>query len=109
MGRAAAFLFVLLGLVGSGWGAFKHHTASPTPLMERPFAVVAVAELEDAGDQLYLTYRWADTYDGPDLKNFKDLQVVRADDYGFCLQVVKGGHVFNLTGPGGKAQLGACP
>jgi hypothetical protein len=109
VGRAAAFLLVLLGLIGSGWGAFKHHTAPPTPLIERPFAVVALAELKDAGDQLYLTYRWAQTYDGPDLKNFKDLQIVRADDHGFCLQVVKGGHVFSLTGPGGKPVLGACP
>jgi hypothetical protein len=108
VGRAAAFLLVVLGLAGSGWGAFKHHTAPPTPFMDRPFAIAAVTELEDAGDQLYLTYRWAQTYDGPDLKNFKDLRIVRADDYGFCIQVAKSGHAFSLTGPGGKPVLGAC-
>jgi hypothetical protein len=108
VGRAAVFILVLLGLVASGWGAVKKHTAPPTPLLERPFARAAAAELKDAGDQLYLTYRWAQTYDGPDLKNFKDLRLVRADHTGFCIEVVKEGHVFRLVGPGGRPELGRC-
>lgn len=108
VGRVAAFVFVLFGLVASGWTAVQRHSAPAKPLMEEPFAVAAAAELKDAGDQLYLTKQWADTYDGPDLKNFKDLQRVRADDYGFCLLVVKNGHTFRLVGPGGKPEPGLC-
>jgi hypothetical protein len=108
VGRATAFLFVLFGLAASGWTAVQRHTAPPKPLMEQPFAVAAAAELQDAGQQLYLTKQWADTYDGPDLKNFQDLERVRADDYGFCLQVVKEGHEFRLVGPGGKPEPGRC-
>ncbi len=76
--------------------------------METAAAKQAVTELKDAGDQLYLTKKWADTYDGPDLKNFPDLQLVRADEAGFCIQVVKDAQVFRLVGPGGKPERGRC-
>ena len=109
MGRAATLVVVLCGLVASGWTAVQRHLApSEKTLIETAAGVAAAAELEDAGDQLYLTYRWAKTYDGPDLKNFKDLTLVRADDHGFCLEVVKDGHVFRLVGPGGKPEPARC-
>ena len=56
----------------------------------------------------YLTKKWADTYNGPDLRNFKDLQLLRADETGFCIQVVKEAQVFRLVGPGGKPEPGRC-
>ena len=76
--------------------------------MESAAGVAAAAELREAGDQLYLTKRWADTYDGPDLKNFKDLTLVRANDTSFCLEVSKEGFVFRLIGPGGTPEPGQC-
>ena len=110
MGRAATLVFVLLGLIASGRTAFQRHVApqQEKALLETSAGVAATAELKDAGDQLYLTKRWADTYDGPDLKNFADLTIVRADDNAFCLEVVKGGHVFRLVGPGGRPEPGRC-
>ena len=109
VGRAATMIFVLFGLVASGWSFVQHQrTPKDKALMEQPAGIAAAAELKDAGDQLYLTKRWADTYDGPDLKNFKDLQLVQADVNGFCLQVVKEGHVFRLVGPGGRPEPGSC-
>jgi hypothetical protein len=110
VGRAAALLFVLFGLVASGWTAVhRHHEPQRAKaLLETPAGAAAAAELKDAGDQLYLTKRWADTYDGPDLKNFRDLTLVHADDDSFCLEVVKEGHVFRLVGPGGKPEPARC-
>jgi hypothetical protein len=108
MARAAAMMFVLCGLIASGWGFWQHQHPKQKALMESLTGQAAAAELKDAGDQLYLTKRWADTYDGPDLKNFKDLRRVRANDTSFCLEVVKGGSVFRLIGPGGVPEPGTC-
>jgi len=108
VGRAAGFLFVLAGLIASAFGFVHHVQAPPKGTMETVAAKQAVTELKDAGDQLYLTKKWADTYDGPDLKNFPDLQLVRADDAGFCIQVVKDTRVFRLVGPGGQPEPGRC-
>ena len=108
VGRAAGLLFVLAGLVASAF-AFVHHVQAPRKgTMETAAAKQAVTELTEAGDQLYLTKKWAGTYDGPDLKNFRGLQLVRADDAGFCIQVVKDARVFRLVGPGGSAEPGRC-
>jgi hypothetical protein len=109
MGRAAAMMLVLCGLIASGWGFVQHHKAHPKQApINTAAGQLAAAELKDAGDQLYLTKRWADTYDGPDLKNFKDLKLVRASDTSFCLEVAKEGYVFRLIGPGGVAEPGTC-
>lgn len=86
----------------------QKHRAPDKTLLQTTAGVAAAAELKDAGAQLYLTKHWADTYDGPDLKNFKDLTRVRADDNGFCLEVVKDGHVFRLIGPGGSPEPARC-
>ena len=108
VGRAAGLLFVLAGLIASAF-AFVHHVqAPPKGTMENAAAKQAVAELKDAGDQLYLTKKWAGTFDGPDLKDFRDLQLVRADDFGFCIQVVKNAQVFRLIGPGRDPEPGRC-
>jgi hypothetical protein len=108
VGRAAGLLFVLAGLIASAFAFVHHLQAPPKSTMETAAAKEAVAELKDAGNQLYLTKKWADTYDGPDLKNFRDLQLVRADDFGFCIQVVKDAQVFRLIGPGRGPEPGRC-
>ena len=76
--------------------------------MDSPAAHAAARELRYAGEQLYLTKRTADTFDGPDLRNFRDLQLVHVDDETFCIQVVKDGAVFRLRGPGGGPEPGRC-
>src|SRR5437773_4797173 len=75
VGRAATLVFVLAGLVTSGWQAWNHHRPSAKAVLETGTGREAAFELHSAGDQLDLTYKWAGTYDGPDLKNFKDLQL----------------------------------
>ncbi len=86
----------------------RHRAPKAKALLATGAGIAAAAELRDAGDQLYLTKRWADTYDGPDLKNFAGLTRVRADDNGFCLEVVRDGHVFRLVGPGGRPEPARC-
>lgn len=110
MGRAAAMFLVLCALIGCGWGAYQRYVAPPQKKapMESAAGVAAAAQLKEAGEQLYLTKRWADTYDGPDLKNFKGLSIVHADDTRFCLETVKEGFVFRLIGPGGFPEPGTC-
>jgi hypothetical protein len=108
VGRAVVFLVVVLGLGLSVFQFVNQRNASAKVGMETSAGREAAAELTDAGNQLYLTYRWAQTYDGPDLRNFRDLQLVRADDFGFCIQVLKDATVFRLVGPGGKPEPGRC-
>jgi hypothetical protein len=108
MGRAVVFMLILAGLMASGFKFFHQTHPSAKTVMEHGVGASAAAELKDAGDQLYLTYKFAGTYDGPDLKNFADLQLYRADDTGFCIQVVKEAQVFRLIGPGGMPEPGHC-
>jgi len=101
-------VFVLAGLGASAF-QFVHRTqARPKGVMEHGAGLDAATELKLAGDQLYLTYKWAGTYSGPDLKNFRGLQLYRADERGFCIQVVKDAQVFRLVGPGGSPEPGHC-
>ena len=109
VGRAATLVVILCALVASGWGWVQRFHAPPrSALSEQAARAAATPELKEAGDQLYLTKRWADTFDGPDLKNFPGLQLVRADWQGFCIQVVKDGYAFRLIGPGGVPESGRC-
>ena len=108
MGRAATLLLVLAGLAASGFQFFHRTHPSATSAIGRGAGLSAADELTQAGDQLYLTYKWAGTYNGPDLKNFADLQLYRADEHGFCIQVVKEAQVFRLVGPGGVPEPGHC-
>jgi hypothetical protein len=109
MGRPAILVLVLGVFVASGWGWVQRFNAQPrSAAREQGARAAAVPELREAGDQLYLTKRAANTYDGPDLKNFPGLQLVRADWQGFCIQVVKDEYAFRLIGPGGVPEPGRC-
>ena len=109
MGRAATLVLVLCALVASGWGWVQRFQAPPrSAVRERAARDAATAELKEAGDQLYLTKKWADTFEGPDLTNFPGMRLVHADWHGFCIQVVNDGYVFRLIGPGGVPEPGTC-
>jgi hypothetical protein len=108
MFRAAAFVLTVCALVASGFGYVNDRNSKPKGVMEAGPGREAARELDRAGRQLYLTKQFADTYNGPDLKNFRDLQLIRADHLGFCIQAVKGAQVFRLLGPGGKPEPGRC-
>jgi hypothetical protein len=108
MRRAVVFMLILAGLVASGFKFFHQTHPAAKAVMEAGAGAAAASELKQAGDQLYLTYKLAGTYDGPDLKNFADLQLYRADDTGFCIQVVKDAQVFRLAGPGHVPEPGHC-
>jgi hypothetical protein len=109
VGRAATLLVVLCALVASGWGWYQRFHAPPKSVVrEHAARTAATEELNEAGGQLYLTKKWAGTFDGPDLKNFPDLELVHADWQGFCIHVVKDGYAFRLSGPGGVPEPGRC-
>jgi hypothetical protein len=78
--------------------------------MARPDARKAAFELDLASSQLELVKATvADTYDGPDLKNFAGLTLVWANDVGYCIEVLRGTKTYFKRGPGGSAAPGACP
>jgi hypothetical protein len=110
MGRAATLVLMLGALVASsGWGWYQRfHVPPKSAVREQAARAAATDELKEAGDQLYLTKSWADTFDGPDLKNFRDLTLAHADWHGFCIHVVKDGYAFRLIGPGGVPEPGRC-
>lgn len=100
-------MLVLCGLIACGWGFYQHHNPPQKKApMESAAGVAAAAELREAGDQLYLTKRWADTFDGPDLKNFRDLTLVRANDTSFCLEGREGGLRVPAGRPGRRPRAG---
>jgi len=97
MGRAAGFLLVLGGLVLSLWTGYRH-LATPRAEAERtPMAqgegAQATSALTSAGGQLNFVKHEVGTYDGPDMKNWKHVVLIRADDQHYCIEWV---------GPSGK-------
>jgi hypothetical protein len=112
MTPGARFL-VFLALCGaSGWTGVQHweHRGERADPMTLPDARKAALELNLASAQLELVKSTvADTYDGPDLKNFAGLTLVWADELGYCIEVLRGTKTYFTRGPGGRPAPGACP
>ena len=106
--RLCGLLLIAAGLLASAWTGWQKVDKGHRGTMDTRAAAAAAIQLREAAKQLYLTKQWADTYDGPDLKNFPDVQLVQADDDDFCIQLVKEAQVFRLTGPGGLPEPGRC-
>ena len=64
VGRAATLVFVLAGLVTSGWQAWNHHRPSAKAVLETGAGREAAFELHSAGDQLDLWHRVRGRNDG---------------------------------------------
>jgi hypothetical protein len=110
MTRAALFVLMIGGLVLSGYTLY-HKDFQPAQggsvrlVHGRELAIVeltAAAATEAEAKSL------VGTYSETNLRRFKDLNVVYANETVFCLQVHKGGATYHLAGPGGSPADGPC-
>lgn len=99
-------------LIASGWTGYGRwqERGAFVDAMRTGEGQRAAMQLDFASSQLELVKSTvADTYDGPDLKNFNGMRVAWADELGYCIQVVVGSHTYSKQGPGGRPAAGACP
>jgi len=110
MTRAALFVMILGGLVMSGWTLYSRdfHAQQGGSVKLVQGRELAVIELTAAGTTEAAAKSAIGTYADTDLRNFKDLRVVYANDTVFCLEVRKGGGTFHLAGPSGSPADGPC-
>ena len=110
MTRAALFVMILGGLVMSGWTLYTRdfHAQQGGSVKLVQGRELAVIELTAAGTTEAAGKSAIGTYADTDLRNFKDLRVVYANDTVFCLEVRKGGGTFHLAGPSGSPADGHC-
>ena len=107
--RAALFVLVLGGLTMSGWTLYQKdfHAQRGGSVKLVQGRELAMIELTAAGTSEAAAKSAIGTYADTDLRDFKDLRVVYANDTVFCLEVHKGG-VYHLAGPGGSPADGPC-
>ena len=110
MTRAALFVLVLGGLAMSGWTLYKKdfHAQRGGSVELVQGRELAMIELTAAGTSEAAAKSAIGTYADTDLRNFKDLRIVYANDTVFCLEVRKGGGTFHLSGPGDSPADGPC-
>jgi hypothetical protein len=108
--RAALFILVLGGLAVSGWSLYqKDFQASRGGTVNLAHGrELAYIELTAAGTSEAGAKAAIGTYADTDLRAFKDLKVVYANDTVFCLQVAKDGGTYHLAGPGSGPADGPC-
>ena len=110
VGRAALTVLSLLALVASGWAFAKNgghlHKGGSVPLLDGPEAVDI--ELQAAATQMLQAKIAAGSFQGIELRDFHNLTIARADDFGYCLQVGYGANARHLAGPGGTPLPGGC-
>ncbi len=108
--RAALFVLTLLGLAASGWmfvhNGFALHKGGTVSLLSS--TATMDAELEAAATMLLQARVSVGTYAYTDLRHFRDLALVRADETSFCIQVGVGADARHLAGPGGYPAPGPC-
>jgi hypothetical protein len=110
MTRAAFFVLVLGGLVMSGWTLYQkdfqpQQGGSVKLVHGRELAFI---ELTAAATTESQAKALIGTYSETNLKRFRDLRVVYANETVFCLEVRKRGGTFHLAGPGGSPADGPC-
>ena len=110
MTRAAMSVMVLGGLVMSGWTLYTKdfHAQRGGSVNLVHGRELAMIELTAAGTSEAAAKSAIGTYADTDLRSFKDLRVVYANDTVYCLEVGKGGGTFHLAGPGGSPADGPC-
>jgi len=110
VGRAAVTVLALTALVASGWAFVKNgghlHKGGSVALLDGAEAVDI--ELQAAASQMLQAKIAAGSFQGVELRHFRNLTIARADDYRYCLQVGSGAAARHLAGPGGTPQRGAC-
>jgi len=110
MTRAALFIMVIGGLALSAYTLYQKdfQTTQGGTIKLVHGRELAMIELTAAGTAESEAKSVIGTYSETNLRNFKDLRVVYANETVFCLQVQKGGGMYHLAGPGGSPADGPC-
>lgn len=110
MTRAAVFVLAVGALVASGW-TFWHehyqlHKGGQVVLLSGP--KIVEYELQTAARTMAEAKRETGTFEMTDLRAFKNLAVVFADERAYCLQVGVGADAMHYLGPAGPVRTGPC-
>ena len=107
---AAAFVLAVLALGVSGWTFWqKHYQLHKGGAIELPTGQRLMAyELQTAAHAMAEAKAQTGTFSMTDLRSFKNLAVVSANDSAYCLQVGVGAEAMHYPGPAGPAQTGPC-
>ena len=110
MRGAAAFVLAVLALGASGWTFWhKHYRLHEGGRLELPSGQkLAAYELQTAARTMTEAKAQTGTFSMTDLRAFKNLAVVWANDSAYCLQVGVGAEAMHYPGPAGPAQTGPC-
>src|ERR687888_157927 len=110
MTRAALFVLMIAGLALSGYTLnqkdFRPAEGGNVKLVHgRELAFIELTAAATAESQAKALIG---TYSETNLRKFKDMKVVYANETVFCLQVHKGGATYHIGGPGGSPAVGPC-
>jgi len=108
--RAAVFVLAMGALAASGWTFWhKHyqlHKGGQVALLSGP--TLTAYELQTAAHTMAEAKAETGTFEMTDLRGFKNLAVVFADDRAYCLQVGVGAQAMHYLGPAGPVTAGPC-
>jgi hypothetical protein len=108
--RAAVFVLAVLALVASGWTFWRNHyqlhKGGAIVMLSGPQLVAY--ELQTAAHTMTEAKVETGTFEMTDLRGFKNLAVVYATDYKYCLQVGVGAEAMHYLGPAGPVTTGTC-
>ncbi len=108
--RAAAFVLAVCALVASGWtlwhNHFQLHRGGSVALISGP--KVVEYELQTAAHVMTQAKAETGTFEMTDLRGFRNLAVVSANDRAYCLQVGVGDTAMHYKGPAGPVTAGPC-
>ena len=108
--RAALFVLMMAALAVSGWTFwhkhFQLHQGGTVQLLSGQ--KLAAFELQTAAHTMTEAKAETGTFSMTDLRGFKDLAVVSATDYAYCLQVGVGAGAMHFPGPAGPVATGPC-
>ncbi len=110
MTRAAAFVLAMGALAASGWtfwhNHYQLHKGGSVVLLSGP--QLAEYELQAAARTMAEAKRETGTFEMTDMREFKNLAVVFANDRAYCLQVGVGPDAMHYLGPAGPVKTGPC-
>jgi hypothetical protein len=108
--RAAVFVLAVAALGASGWtfwhNHYQLHKGGAVVMLSGPKLVEY--ELQTAAHTMAEAKIETGTFEMTDLRGFKNLAVVYATDYTYCLQVGVGAESMHYLGPAGPVTTGPC-
>jgi hypothetical protein len=108
--RAAVFVLAVGALVASGWTFWRHHyqlnQGGQVALLSG--AKLTEYELQSAAHTMAEAKAETGTFEMTDLRQYRNLAVVFANDRAYCLQVGVGPDAMHYPGPAGPVTVGSC-